>query len=337
MLKRKSLAIVLIAICQLTIIAQEKKFSLSGSIDAYHKTNINAPYETAPGSSFANLPGFALGMANVIVSYEGKKAGFVADLVFGPRGTDAIFASPMYSDTGNIVNQLYAYLNISESVKLTLGNFNTFLGYEVISPIGNFNYSTSYLFSYGPFSHTGLKADFTLSDDWSLMLAVMNPTDATELNPNGKYAMGAQIGYSDQFLNFLYDNGGFEIDYTGGFDITKNFFLGINAAYFNNDDLNIGFGGLALYPQYSINEDFILGLRAEYFKQDTSVDFDPIGTGISESSVFVATLSGNYIVGDLTIIPELRLDSSSDDFFLDNDATPQSSLASFLVAAVYKF
>ena len=143
----------------------EKKFSISGSIDAYYRANLNGDNSApdgvpnaAPGSSFANLPGFALGMANLIVGYEGEKTGFVADLVFGPRGTDAIFASPINSATGNIVNQLYGYWNVSDKVTLTLGNFNTFLGYEVISPVANFNYSTSYLFSYGPFSHTGLKA-----------------------------------------------------------------------------------------------------------------------------------------------------------------------------------
>ena len=78
-------------------------------------------------------------MANVILSYEGEKHGFVADLVFGPRGTEAVFNS---LGSANIVNQLYAYYNLSESVTVTLGNFNTFLGYEVISPAANFNYST---------------------------------------------------------------------------------------------------------------------------------------------------------------------------------------------------
>src|SRR5690606_28334737 len=211
----------------------------SGSIDAYYRANISAPNDEnaiAPGSSFANLPGFALGMANVIAAYEGEKVGFVADLVFGPRGTDAIFASPMYSATGNIVNQLYVYWNVNDAVTLTFGNFNTFLGYEVISPVANFNYSTSYLFSYGPFSHTGLKVDFDLGNDWSAMVAVMNPTDLTEFNPTGDYAVGAQLGYSGQFLNFLYSQGGFEVDYTGGFDLSEEFYLGLNAAHFSAED-----------------------------------------------------------------------------------------------------
>ncbi|WP_242120820.1 porin [Aestuariivivens sediminicola] len=317
----------------------EKKLSISGSIDAYYRANFNAPNDldnwTAPGSSFANLPGFALGMANVIASYEGEKVGFVADLVFGPRGTDAVFASPMYSATGNIINQLYAYWNVSESVTLTMGNFNTFLGYEVISPTGNFNYSTSYLFSYGPFSHTGLKADFALGEDVSLMLAVMNDTDLTEFNPTGDYAVGAQLGFYGQYLNVLIDPSFFEIDFTGGFDLSDSFYLGINGAYLTGEDDGPGFYGFALYPQLATSDTFTIGLRGEYFAEDK--DFGAIGTGVEDSSVFALTLTGSLAVDNLTIKPELRLDSVSDDAFLDNDLMMQKSLASFVLAAIYSF
>ena len=330
---------------------KEKKFEFSGSIDVYYRSNITGPNEytitdpeteitsdpifLAPGSSFANLPGFALGMANVIASYEGEKVGFVADLVFGPRGTDAVFASPMYSATGDIVNQLYAYWKVSEKVKLTLGNFNTFLGYEVISPTANFNYSTSYLFSYGPFSHTGFKADFAITDDLSFMAAVMNDTDLTEFNPTGDYAVGAQLGYKSQFLNFIYDPSFTEIDFTGGFNITEPFFLGINAAYLTLESNGGGFAGGALYPQYTFSDLFTLGLRAEYFIEDG--DFGAIGTGVENSSVFATTLTGSFTIDDLTIKPEIRLDSASDDAFLDTDLVPTKSLGSFLIAAIYKF
>lgn len=331
-----------------TAVAQEEeetkpKFSFSGSVDAYYRANLTAPNDEewiAPGSSFAQLPGFSLGMANLIAAYEGEKVGFVADLVFGPRGTDAIFASPMYSATGDIVNQLYVYWNVSDAVTLTFGNFNTFLGYEVISPVANFNYSTSYLFSYGPFSHTGLKADFDLGSDWSAMLAVMNPTDLTEFNPTGDYAVGAQLGYSGQFLNFLYSQGGFEIDYTGGFDLSEEFFLGLNAAHFSAEDDGGSFTGVALYPQYAVSETFSLGLRGEYFmagdffgQEITGVGADADGDG----SVFAVTLTGSATIGDLILKPEIRLDSSAEETFIDNDLAPTKSLASVLFAAIYSF
>lgn len=331
-------------VCTLMLSAQEeteKKFSISGSVDAYFRTNLTGPntafedddgnaYFLNPGTSFANRSGFSLGMANAIFKYEGEKVGFVADLVFGPRGEDAVFLS---TGSSNIVNQLYAYWNVSNKVKLTLGNFNTFLGYEVISPVDNFNYSTSYMFSNGPFSHTGLKADFTISEDFSFLLAIMNSTDYTDINLDGSYTFGGQLGYKNQYLNLIYGNqtgnskATFQVDYTGGADVADSFFLGINATY--NDTDGSGFYGAALYPQYTLSDKFALGLRGEYFEFNYK-DYD-------NDSVFATTLSANYKIDDLTIIPELRLDSGSSEFYIDNDLMPTKSLASFLVAAVYKF
>ncbi|MEM5563887.1 outer membrane beta-barrel protein [Psychroserpens sp. AS72] len=343
---RNKITLTLLMLTALVVTAQEtedastKKFTISGSVDAYYRANLTGPNEAFedgddtfflnPGTSFANRSGFSLGMANAIISYEGSKVGFVADLVFGPRGEDAVFLS---TGSSNIVNQLYMYYNVSDKVKLTLGNFNTFLGYEVISPADNFNYSTSYMFSNGPFSHTGLKADITLSDDFSLLLAIMNSTDFTETNFDGSYTAGAQLGYKDQYLNLIYgdqtgSNGTtFQVDYTGGTNLNDTFFLGINATY--NDTEGSGFYGAALYPQYTVSETFGLGLRAEYFGFHEE-DFD-------DETVFAATLSANYKVDDLTIIPEIRLDSWSEEFYFDNDLEPSKSLASFLIAAVYKF
>ena len=340
----KILAIAIISMVTFSASAQEEettpKFSFSGSVDAYYRANITAPNDEeaiAPGSSFAQLPGFSLGMANLIAAYEGEKVGFVADLVFGPRGTDAIFASPMYSATGDIVNQLYVYWNVSDAVTLTFGNFNTFLGYEVISPVANFNYSTSYLFSYGPFSHTGLKADFDLGNEWSAMVAVMNPTDLTEFNPTGDYAVGAQLGYSGQFLNFLYSQGGFEVDYTGGFDLSEEFFLGINAAYYDNSDADVDLAGVALYPQYAVSETFSLGLRGEYFTETNVGAIDQTDSLTGDLDVFAVTLTGSATIGNLILKPEIRLDSASEDAFIDNDLAPTGSLASVLFAAIYSF
>lgn len=326
------------------LFAQEEEtpaVTFSGSVDAYFRANMSAPNDEnaiAPGSSFANLPGFAIGMANLIASYEGEKVGFVADLVFGPRGADAVFNSPQagpFYASSNIVNQLYAYWNVSDNVTLTMGNFNTFLGYEVISPTANFNYSTSYLFSYGPFSHTGLKADIALGEDFSLMLGVMNDTDITEFNMTGDYAFGAQLGFVGQYLNVLVDPSFFEIDFTGGVDLSDSFYLGINAAYLSLEDDAGGFMGAALYPQYAISDTFTLGLRGEYFVEDG--DFGAIGSGVADTSVFATTLTGSFSIDNLTIKPELRLDSASDDSFIDNDLMPTKSLSSFVLAAIYSF
>jgi hypothetical protein len=299
-------------------------------------------------------------MANVIFSYEGENAGFVADLVFGPRGTDAVFGSPIYSLTAPILNQLYAYWSPGETVTFTLGNFNTFLGYEVISPAGNFHYSTSYMFSYGPFSHTGLKLDFDLGGGLSLMGAIMNPTDITEFNPTSDYTLGFQLGYENDaggtWLNAqLGDQDGdldddengvedasslFQIDLTTGYNLSESFYLGFNTSYqvTGTDEAGMdpgSFFGVALYPSVTLSESFALGFRGEYFSESNGylgvVPLDAEGNG----SVIDLTFSGNYTVGNLRFIPEIRMDSFSNDFVEDGET--KSSILSFLLAAVYSF
>ncbi len=328
----------------LTVFAQEEEeevspFSLSGSVDTYYRANLNSTNDAtnggalAPGTSFANLPGFSLGMVNLIGAYEGEKVGMVADLVFGPRGADAVFGS---APALNIVNQLYVYYNVSDKVTLTLGNFNTFLGYEVISPTANFNYSTSYMFSYGPFSHTGLKADFDLGGGFSLAAAIMNPTDATDFNPNSTYYGGGQLGYSfdagSAYLNTVFTDGFFQVDLTAGMDVSDAVYVGVNATSASDN-----FYGAAGYFQVATSDALKLGLRGEFFGDQG------VGVLTTDESVFAATISANYSVGPLTIIPEFRIDSfSEDDAVITDFSDPldvkyANSLSSFVLAAVFSF
>lgn len=357
----------------------EPTLTFSGSIDTYFHSSfgvINAAYDGgyAPASAFANLKGFGLGMANLIASYSGDKVGFTADLVFGPRGRAAVFASEQ-----GIVNQMYAYYKLSDKVTLNLGQFNTFLGYEVISPAVNFHYSTSYMFSYGPFSHAGLRADFDLGGGLVAKLAVMNPTDLVEFNPVNTYTFGAQIGHSNDaggiWLNLIYgdqdgtldesdpaydDEGDlitsagslFQVDVTTGWNLSEKFYLGLNTSYqtvaagegfVGEGDVKKSGGdaatffGVALYPKVSLSESFALGLRAEYL----GVTNGHLGIfGVDDSgkgSIMEYTLSANYAVGNLTFIPEFRIDMASENSFADADGKPTKMMPSLNLAAVYKF
>ncbi len=318
-------------------------FKINGSIDTYFRSN-----EFAPNTSFAKLNGFALGMVNIILSHEGKKHGFVADFVYGPRGAEAVFNS---SGSSNIINQLYAYYNINDNFKITLGNFNTFLGYEVISPVGNFNYSTSYLFSYGPFSHTGIKIDIGIAEDASLMLAVLNQTDYTEANSYSlsdgtktafeSYMYGVQLGISGQYLNLLAGKRYTQIDYTGGFNFSEDFFLGINtSATLLEDDAQ--FFGVALYPQLALSDSFDVGLRGEYFTESKggagalyTGTLDGVRVGNANNTSI--TLTGSYSNGNFTVKPEIRLDFASDNIYTKSTNENTDSLGSFVLAAIYSF
>jgi len=306
---------------------EETGLSFSGSVDAYYRANFNGDFENAPATSFANLPGFSLGMANLILTQEGKKTGFTADIAVGPRGAEAVFGSPAPL---NLVNQLYGYWNVNDKLTFTLGNFNTFLGYEVISPTGNFNYSTSYMFSYGPFSHAGLKADIDLGKGLSLMAGVYNPTDYTDFNPLNDYVGGAQLGYDfgkgSVYLNSLFDANFFQIDLTGGVDLSDKIYLGVNATSASDS-----FYGGALYLQMAVTDVLKIGTRLEYFADE--------GIGVLDKgeNVFDATLSANYTIGKLTIIPEFRVDLVSQAMFEDGKGGMSDSLTSGVLAIVYGF
>lgn len=357
---------------------EEPTFKFSGSVDTYFHSSFGTTNgvfgNNAPSTSFADLKGFGLGMANLIASYGGEKVGFTADLVFGPRGRAAVFGSSQ-----GIVNQMYAYYKLTDKVTLNMGQFNTFLGYEVISPAVNFHYSTSYMFSWGPFNHTGLRADFDLGGGMVAKLAVMNPTDIVEFNPVDTYTLGGQIGHANDaggvWLNFLYgdqdgtlkaedsafdENGElitsagslFQVDLTTGWNLGEKFYLGFNTSYQtvaagegfiaegnlqDSDGDASTFMGVALYPKVSLSESFALGLRAEYLGVTNGhlgiFALDDDGKG----SVMGYTLSGNYKAGNLTFIPEFRIDMTSEDSFIDADGNATSMMPTLNLAAVYKF
>jgi hypothetical protein len=313
--------------------AQESKLSVSGSVDTYYSTNLSTGAKGTNGI-LSDVPanGFGLGMANTVFTYETGKAGVVADLAFGPRAN----AANMYMTPQGVIgaiNQLYAYYNVNEKTTVTLGQFNTFYGYEVISPVANFNYSVSYLFGAGPFSHTGLKIDYAASEDLSLMLAVTNPHGTylgSNIEGNDDYQLGAQVGFKGQYFNFAYGSDGFGfkdvlyLDYTGGFDASESFYVGINAAYSNSDDADYSYKGIALYLENSFSDTFALGLRPELFSTtDNNVD----------ASILALTLTGSTKLTDnLKVISELRYDNSDDVTFYG-----EKSVTGLTIAAVYSF
>ena len=83
----------------------------------------------------------------------------VADLGFGKRAEEF-----SYNDeaTRFAIKQLYLTYAPWENVKFTAGSWATHVGYELVDAHLNRNYSMSYMFSNGPFFHTGVKTDIDI-------------------------------------------------------------------------------------------------------------------------------------------------------------------------------
>ncbi len=318
-------------------------FNVSGFVDAYYGYSFT---ENALPTSFTeDHNSFSLGMANLVFSREGK-VGFVADLAVGPR---AEVANGFSGTTLSAIKQLYVTYSPADWVTFTLGNFGTFVGYEVIDAPANMNYSTSYMFSNGPFYHTGLKADFALSENIGAMLGIFDDTDSKLDVTPGKH-FGAQLSYANDavgvYVNYLTGKDvegdslsaeeiGHQIDLTATFQLSEKLGLGVNATSKTNsveEGENTSWGGGALYANYTVSDAFTFALRGEYIS-----DGDGLILGAIDGNVLALTASGNFHVGSLTIIPEFRVDMASDEVFPDADGKVTDTLPVFMVAAVYSF
>ncbi|HEU4791665.1 MAG TPA: outer membrane beta-barrel protein [Flavobacterium sp.] len=308
---------------------------ISGSGDLYYKYDFSKT-ANIPTSFGTDQNSVSLGMLDIALKKTIKKVSFVGEISFGPRGQYQSIPNGDGTDSNSFhIQNLYASYAVSDKLSFTAGYMGTFIGYEVISPVGNFSYSTSYLFTNGPFQNAGVKANYKITDKFGAMLGVFNDSWNTyKADPaKGLNAVGGQLSYasgaSSVYFNFMDGSvSGTIFDLTATFQLTEKFKLGVNGADFSNEG-DVGYTGAALYPSYAFNDAFALGMRAEYFKYKE-------GSGDTDVTAF--TLSGNYKISGLTIIPEFRIDTNSDDvMFVNSDLNPTSSATQVLLAVVYGF
>ena len=336
--------------------------AITGSVDAYYRFNFSNPKTGYNNyTSFTNSQNsFELGMASIRGDHSFGKVSATVDLGFGRRAEEFSYNDGSHP-TLFAVKQLYASYQATSAVKFTMGKWGTHIGYEVLDAFSNRNYSMDYMFSFGPFFHTGLKADVTLSGTTAFMVGVANPTDFSTTTSSTKvfiaqFSTGTKNGKLKAFLNYQ-GYGGVSEDvvsptYTlykslNQFDLVVNatvsskFGVGLNGTIQSVSsstlDKSASWGGFAAYLNFDPSSTFGLTLRGEYFSDKNHVKIYSVDDG-SGLSVFDLTLSALFHVGsNLTIIPELRLDNGSKDFFYKSDGTTTKSTVSGLLAAVYHF
>jgi hypothetical protein len=343
---------------------------ISGFVDVYYRFNFSNPKSD---QGFNNLTSFTssqnsfeLGMASVKLEHSMGKVGFVADLGFGKRAAEFSYNERVTSATASIpdpfdlpadidvpvvlnnefaIKQAYVTYAPKDNIKFTAGSWATHIGYELVDAPLNRNYSMSYMFSYGPFFHTGVKADFTFGKS-GVMVGVANPTDFKSASFQQKWGI-AQYSYGgDKVKLYLNYQGGNwfgmqrvkQVDAVVTGAISDKFSIGYNGTvsmnkYRSGDDYGDSktWWGSALYLNLDPTSAFGLTLRGEYFDNKDEV------ISVLPTSVFETTLSANFKIGGLTIIPELRLDNAKEEVFTKRDGSTEKSTVSGLVAAVYKF
>ncbi len=331
---------------------EEKKpfVSFSGSADVYYKFN----FDKSAANNYTSFTGthnsFMLGMASIKAEHQGDKVGVVIDLGFGPRARDFAYADEGISQA---IKQLYISYAPTDWLKFTAGTWATHVGYELVDPQLNRNYSMSYMFTNGPFTHTGVKAELSKGKN-SLMVGVSNatdyripPTDAI----NRKYLIAQYSFTASDRLNFYLNYVGGKAPHTSRssqFDLVINgkvsdlFSIGYNGTINSTQSWDgqkntsgKSWWGSALYLNLDPKPWFGLTLRGEYFSDKNQFKI-PTGTNTG-ANIFATTLSANFKKSGFIFIPEFRFDNASQSIFINADGISKKSTASFLLAAIYSF
>jgi hypothetical protein len=343
---KKIIIILALALSATLSFAQDTPLEISGSGDLYYKYDFSEASQL--GTSFAtDQNSVSLGMIDIVLKKKTGKTSFVGEVSFGPRGQFQSIpdSDGTYNNVSNSfhIQNLYAAYAASDKLTLTAGYMGTFIGYEVISPLANFNYSTSYLFTNGPFQNAGVKANYVVSSKVGLMVGAFNDqwNLYTATPTSGLNAIGAQLSLTPvegltAYVNYLSGSAtGTIIDLTGAYQISGKFKLGFNAADFSGVGVDSGYTGFALYPSYAVSSNFSLGLRAENFKgKKNAITYSNVSP---DESVTAFTLSANLKSGGLTFIPEFRLDNGSADMFKDSKGDATKSASQVTLAVVYGF
>jgi len=328
--------------------------AFTGSADAYYRYNFNnppaQPYNSPTSFTHSNNS-FELGMASIRADASFGKASATVDLGFGPRAAE--FSYNEVGTSSVAIKQLYVSFAASSAIKFTIGTWGTHIGYEVLDAYLNRNYSMSYMFTNGPFSQTGLKADISLGGKSTLMIGISNPTDFRSASnmPKTAIAQFATASKDDKFKLYLNYEGGAQSDLksTQQGDVVINYNPSSTLGFgFNGtvqgvksratvDDafVNSTWWGSALYINLDPSALFGLTLRGEYIGNPDG--WITNGAGANLGNVFAGTLSGNFRIDNLTIIPEIRIDAAQNSTFYKNATETTASTVSALLAVTYHF
>ncbi len=332
-------------------------------------TGLPAPYATIPPATGASVRAFDKQSNNFTLNNaqltlekaatDKSIAGFKMDV---SMGTDAdVFNSAGTSGDNFDIQEGYVTVlaPIGRGISFSLGKFATLAGAEVIESKDDMNYSRSLLFFYAiPFTHTGIRANYSVTDQVDVTLGINNGWDVlTDNNDSKTLELATNYKLNDmlKFTGNLYWGSEKNPVNTGGgptqsgdkrflFDFVTTLTIDKFTAVLNWDygseqnTFTTGAGkltksewtGMALYAKYQLQPWYAPILRAEYFR-----DGQAYRTGTKQTLSEVTFTNQFDLAGNLILRAEIRLDRSSEDVFLNQERSKGSEVTFGLEAIVY--
>ena len=306
----------------------------------------NRVFDTEPSS-------FNLHQAAITVAKQPKEGfGGLVNLTAG-RDAKLIHAFDTNTESQFDVTQAFAQY-ATGPLTVIAGKYVTFAGAEVIASPSDVNYSRSILFCYAiPFTHTGLRATYAVSDMLSLIGGVNNGwDDIKDTNKQKTLELGLTFAPTKSLSFIAVDYVGTEqvagpfdttqgkrniLDLVGTWTATEKLSVTLNYDYGSQENAVGGtakakWTGLAAYANYQLTDMWRLSVRGEYFN-----DKNGYRTGVvqkwKEGTITLAYLPTK----SMEIRGELRGDKSDQSSFLKSDGSASKTQSSYGLEAIYKF
>ena len=337
---------------------------VSGYIDAgysYANRNVEAPTGFSDRVFDSQNNSFALHQFGLRVAKQPSRGfGGVVNITVG-SDAQVIHSFPEVTASTFDLTQAYGQYAMG-SLTLMAGKFVTLAGSEVIWSPGNSNFSHSILFGAIPFTHTGVRAGYAVSDTVTLYGGVNNGWDQlTDANKGKTVELGASIipikpltinvtgyfgkeravapgtpavaGAQDQ-RNML--------NVVATYTINNRMSAGGEVLYVSQDGAAGGtakYNGLAGYFTYNLNREWRVAARAEMFDDKNNFHFgpnnQPVGTDVKYNEI-TATLA--YLPNSsVELRAEVRGDRSDKAVFINSNGSTAKTLQTLGLQGIYKF
>ena len=344
-------------------ILEASGISVSGYIDAMYThsdRNQVAPAFTTRVFDLENNS-FALRQFGLSVAKQPKE-GF-GGLVNITAGKDANVIQSFPGTVNATFDVTQAFLQYAGGpLTLIAGKYVTLQGSEVIWSPTNVNASHSILFGAIPFTHTGVRATWALSDTVSLIAGVNNGWDQlTDANRGKTAELGVTLTPIKPLSITISDYNGKDSAAVGGapstvaaqgsrnsFNVVGSYtvidpltvgleFLSVSQQNFTSlvDGSNITakYTGFAGYVTYMFTPKFRGVVRAESFDDKDGFHFGTAGTKYKE-----VTLTGAFLASDsFEARVEARRDQATNTVFTDYAGAASKTMTTLALQGLYKF
>ena len=311
---------------------------ISGFIDMSYYSDGNA------GTAGTSFDQFELDLT----SNKSEALSARVDLEFGGDGSIAI-------------EQGFIEIAPSDGLKLTFGQFNAPIGFELLDAPDMFQYSHAMVFNYGlPTNLTGFMANsgFGLID---VAVYYVNGWD-NNIDDNSEKTIGTRIGVTPiEILNFgiSYISGkegsddpttaaivedplgltvtDIDLTFTGVADLTVGFEynMGVqvdSSAVTSGDDAT--WNGFLVMANYAVDDTYAITLRYDSFNDTEGAR---LGGGVEETRNSI-TISPSFTIADgVGGLFEYRTTTSDQEVFTDKDANSKTDQTEIAVELTYSF